>query len=521
MKRLRRAADADAVRALEERGAIAVPVLLPLVLSGDDDTSSRAAAAIRALLSTWPRRLLPQLDESSRSYALLPDLDISAWREMRPKDVRQLAALPRATSHVLGVASFHHDGHVREAAVTALDRMTDGDELAYLLVRVNDWVSPVAERALDAVTRRIVPEYATAFVSSLPLLLRLDSNTRRVHRSLLDAAFAFLRQPDQQSALALGARSSDLLTQRFSHRLAREGAGDDLLRVLRGSLESHDVIVRLEAARYLRTRSETTALAELLDVLEHDRSVAVRREGLLAAFDRLPGDVPDRAERALLDGSRSVRDVARFILAKTRPGFAPKELYRSRLSSDDRRVLSAALAGLAEIGDRADAPLVHPFVADPRVGIRRTAIRALGKLDAEQNASILVAALADPSPGVTHAAREALLAHPTLYDRETITGLLHAIPYVHGVLDAFALGARLGKWPSLLLLLEASGSDELAVADAARVGLARWVVQANRRFASPRPDELVMVNDLLARRRFAIEDRVLTEITAAVRPWQF
>lgn len=514
-----RSADGDLIRSLEERGASVVPVLLPLVLSENEETSSRAAAAIRMLMTVLPRGILARIDESCRSWWPLANLDTTAWRALRPRDVHRLAARQKATSDVIGVASFHPDGHVREAAVETLDQATDGAELPYLLLRVNDWVTRVADRALEAVTRRVVPAYGAAFVANLQLVVRLSATTRHDHDRLLSAVFALLKDPAQRPALQLGLRSSDRLTSRYCHRLAREGAGADIVQVLERSLESHDTLVRFEAARQARTQLDPAALAELLAVLERDPFPAVRREGLLAAFERARSDASERARRALFDPNRSIRELARFVLSRELPGLAADAYYRATLGTEDPRRLATALAGLGETGDRSDAQLVAPFVTHHRVAVRKSAIRALGRLDAAPSAAVLLAALADPSPGVSHAARDALLANPALYDAETVAGLVRTVPYVHGMLDAVALADTLGKWPSLVLLLEASASDQLAVANAARAGLERWTSQSNRRFAPPRPSEVAAVTAALEQCRFAIEDRLAGEIAAAVRPW--
>ena len=48
----------------------------------------------------------------------------------------------------------------------------------FLLVRLNDWVPVIAQRARVAVERRILPTYAGAWLVWLPLLLRLGPRSR-------------------------------------------------------------------------------------------------------------------------------------------------------------------------------------------------------------------------------------------------------------------------------------------------------------------------------------------------------
>ena len=71
-------------------------------------------------------------------------------------------------------ASLDANGFVREDAVKRLAKVATGEELPYLLLRLNDWVPQVRDAAREAVLARITPEYAPHFVTYLATFARLS-----------------------------------------------------------------------------------------------------------------------------------------------------------------------------------------------------------------------------------------------------------------------------------------------------------------------------------------------------------
>ncbi len=84
------------------------------------------------------------------------------WQKLRPSDVSRLATSKFATS-LVGLASFHKSGYVRETATQQLALQRTGEELPFLLIRLNDWVSEVREVATKAVRARLEPSMRSIF----------------------------------------------------------------------------------------------------------------------------------------------------------------------------------------------------------------------------------------------------------------------------------------------------------------------------------------------------------------------
>lgn len=512
--------DPSTLRELEALGEVLVaPLLLPFVFDSERETAERVAGVIRALLAGRVPGAAFELEEASRSVYGYAGIDHSDWFSMTAKDVGRAAALHDPAA-LVGVATFHSSGYVRHAAVLALDAMPGYLGIPYLLVRLNDWVPPVADAAKRAILRR-TGDWASTWVECLPLVTRLGYATRREHVEVIDAVFSTLKRRKNRAVLEAGFASQDRATRRVCYRLAREVSTEDALAsVVMRALQSDDQTVRLAAMRDAASRLVGDPLGRVLAQAERDAFAPVRRVALEVGVERFPESAIDRVRRALLDGSAPVRELARYLATKHVPSLDVAALYREQLTAPvDVAAAVTSLAGIAETGGQEDAARVSSLLTHPRAAIRAQAIRALGKLDPETYASVFVASLSDASPRVAHAARSVLEQHPAFLDYATISALVRHGAYPHSRADALRLGSTLGKWASLVFWLEASQTGEAALVETARERIAQWLARANFRYTAPRASEISRLQALLARSEGSLSATTVTHIRGFLHPW--
>jgi len=508
------------VDALVELERLDEPAVVPHLLDyvfGNTPSVARATAAVldRAITAASPDELL-ELDLVCREWwPVFPPT--VGWRTLRPVDLSRFSAFGDLEVAVVGVASFHGNGYVREAAVTRLASLAGGRELPFLLVRLNDWVTQVAEAARIAVERRLTSAYASAFFDNLPILLRLGLSRRREHDAVLDRIYALLRAPEHREVLARWLEAPQRGVRRATFRLAREAPHADRLGLLRQALRDSDTLIRLEAVADARRRLSGDALQSMLPAILADPHPSIRGEGITAAAERLGDDAEKWLTAGLLDPSKSVREIARFFLRRSglRSDFAA--YYRERLHDPDVQRLASAIAGLGETGGASDVHLVLPFLEHERPKVRRPALRALSSLDPEATLPRIVEMLHDPAPSVSHAARQTLRRRRV--DPAAVTSVFRTAAHSHSRFDALALGTTLSKWDSLPLLLEAATDDDPRLRTAARTWLKAWVAKQNRSFAQPTAAQIDGVRAALEAHRFAIEPVVTTELWSVVRYW--
>jgi hypothetical protein len=123
--------------------------LIPLALSREP-VAEAAAATIRQLLETLKPLALPQFDEMARGYPFHWNKIWRQWDRINPSDLDRLDRLVDGWA-VAATLSCHRSGYVREAAVRRLFTAPVDRSLPFLLLRTNDWVSPVRRAATEAV----------------------------------------------------------------------------------------------------------------------------------------------------------------------------------------------------------------------------------------------------------------------------------------------------------------------------------------------------------------------------------
>src|SRR5258708_16921818 len=139
--------------------AAAIPDLLPILIIGDRRSILASAKAIHHLLQMLKPTDFVRFDEFVRQG--YPDWRVrrEPWYLIKPKDVGHLASMEETSVWLLGIASCHTNGHVREAAVRELGKTETRTEHPFLLTRANDWVPEIRSSARNFLLNRIRSDY--------------------------------------------------------------------------------------------------------------------------------------------------------------------------------------------------------------------------------------------------------------------------------------------------------------------------------------------------------------------------
>lgn len=491
--RFRRGDLVATIRQIGEAGeSVAVPSLLGFAFTKYADVRETAATAIRLLLQDVSPIDLAFLDQHVRQF--------SPWAygrtrvaELKPDEVRRLDCASDNSPYVLGLASFHRSGYVRESATESLAGLTGGREVPFLLIRANDWVTQVRETASQALQARISSSEAAGFVSSLPLVDRLRDCGRADHEGLATAVETLLGSGEFDEELLTGLSSEDRLTRRACARIAVQR---DRHTLCEKALTNTDPIVRVVAAKCLLTKWPADLACGLSARLAEDRFMAVRQQALRTAVERCPEGLQSRLESGLLDRSLSVRQLSAYY-AKKLFDIEIAEFYRSRLSSCTGRLISACIMALGEYGEKEDAARLVGYVEDGAPSARRAAVGAIAALDLESNVDLVRDALRSELPGVSREASLAFQRQHAFADPTLLEDVFLNSPHQHVRRNAFRVLASLGKWPCLKYALLAVGSpDDDLVATGVQV-LDRWVWNFNRSYATPTDSQVEEISTLL------------------------
>src|SRR5215813_1396701 len=134
----------DTLKQIELSGeTAAIPALLHIFANEKRELQHAAARAMHTLFLGLAIRDYAEFDESIRRSSW------SFWNYGQstylraPKDIRSLMAFGEFSNFLLGIFACHADGYTREAALRALADCHTGEELAFFLLRANDWVENV------------------------------------------------------------------------------------------------------------------------------------------------------------------------------------------------------------------------------------------------------------------------------------------------------------------------------------------------------------------------------------------
>jgi HEAT repeat protein len=472
-----------------------VPDLLPL-LTADETLSPHVAAVIAELVHDVTPVQLSWLDEQVRhgSYAQYWS---NAWHKLAPSAISRLAHTYDLNAAVIGLLASHANGFVRAAALEVLAQYNTGQEIPFLSLRVNDWVEPVAARASELLISRLQPDNRHAGLNALPFIVRVLGQHRRDHSGIERALKSVLLSDGGEDALARG-NTFDTSVRRKMYELLTTGDTTSKRRMLDAALNDPDAVIRARAIRSIAVDLDFGDRAATLErILRDDRVPAVRRLALAALSEHMPERLGAVFPRVLLDRAASVRGLARFVASTQQPALVPRTVYIEALVGTLPGQLVAAIEGVGETGSRADTDLVAPFLAGKSPRIRRSALRALAKLDAERAVSAAIAALSDDAPSVRTAAVHTLSSNASRVNFDLVN------PQVSSLSDPKARRSMLRvfldapKWDAPAFLLEAlRDPDDGVRASSARL-LDRWIESFNRNQTQPSANQLQRIDALL------------------------
>jgi hypothetical protein len=224
----------------------------------------------------------------------------------------------------------------------------------------------------------------------------------------------------------------------------------------------------------------------------------VRREALWVLATKRPDLAVDPLRRALLDNHVSMRETARQFLTVANIRDA-RNFYMETIAQGSDSQRYAAICGVGETGQAPDASLLLSYLDSPLPKLRRAAIRAIGKLDADRYHQKLFTFLAHEKPGISREAMKALLPKARLLSLEDLEQLAATGASFHIRRNALTLALHTSKWQKLPALLNACVDEDLKLAELAKRGLRDWFVTYNRSFAEPTRTDFEKISVVLSR----------------------
>lgn len=482
---------------LLELGGLGEPEVIHHVVGRLVEASPRELHAAGMALHHLVSQLEPDEVRATDAAARAAWLHATGYRLLQTDVLTRFAEL---SPSVLALLTCHPSGHVREVALGRLGSRGASEAWPFLLLRLNDWVEQVRRVARVEAEAALARVPLPLLARHLPLLDWLERTGRADHQPFLARVQARLAEPDALDFLEAHLSQLPRPARRRAWSLLWGGQPAGRARLLAHALEDEDVTVRRWAAARAGELPEGEGLQRVLSRMARSRTALVRREAWVLRMRRAPVEaalsLSGRLHGALLDPSRVVRDLAQRRLARDVDVAA---LYRAAVRAE--QALPCALAGLGETGGAADAGLAALLLAHALPSVRREAVVALGRLDAEGAARLLPGLLGDVSPRVSRAAAAALLRAGARLSPDVLRRHLLPPGPPHAAQGVLVLALAQPGWAGLPVLLEAAGSPREEVAKRACAALACWLRGCDRPRARPAPGEVAAARHALERAR--------------------
>jgi hypothetical protein len=414
----------------------------------------------------------------------------ASWeRPGRPAPLWRQRLSEAPTLVIVGAASMHADGFLREEALGMLATSSDPLAAAFIALRTTDWVDQVRGAAGEALLERVGIEDAWL---ALPVLW---SGEIRVRATGLAERYSIEvgRRDDTVVALATHSdRATALWAIEMSER--RRLLTEEFL--LRLAQESGDQVVSEHCARTLAAREGGPSPSAARELLGSRRSTL-----RWAALEKLPADLLDEGRVTLLayDRSASVRLLARWRLRRT--GRDPEQVYDVALSqAASGAQLIGCLLGWSEVESpsRVDVARFTPYLTHGSSGVRRAAVIAIGRRgDHRLVVEFLLPMLEDPTWKVATAALRQLKPHGIAVPSTTIERLAVG-DNADGRRLAFSARQSRGGWERVTADLEAAVGGDALLASSARADLGSWLSDgAAGTRGVPTPEQAVIMSRTL------------------------
>lgn len=488
----------ETIRQIADAGEpAAILDLLPILITGNRLVAGACAEAIHRLVAQLKPADYVHFDEYLRQDYYW-GVDLQPWRSIERADVAYLARIGKTSTSLLGIASCHWSGYVREAAIRELGRIGTGDELPFLLLRANDWVAAIRRSTRDLLMIRVRPDYIRHFLDWLPLVLRLSKTHRDDQSWILNAVETLPAGPEARQILYEGFESQDHIVRRFCFRIALKHSGSDLATAMEKAFNNHDPQVRKAAVQQLASALPDDELKRFLVRARNDPWMPVRREALHIYDQKYKEEAEGEFLSALLDANVAIREEAQYFFRKG--GTIDLRSHYSRMLETSAALkLSAVISGLGEVGQPTDSALIERFISDPSPRVRVATLRATAKLNPNAYLEQFLRALDDPSARVAREGFLALTKRANSVGGTRLWEVYGSCRYVHGRRSVLYLFARLTKWDSIAFLIQSLADEDRSVVELSKRYIARWSARYNRSFVTPNADQVTRLRDVLRR----------------------
>ena len=443
----------DAVQKLRGGDKSYIHIVYSAFALGEKDLTRAAGSAIRMHLEDYSMNQMIKLSESFRQYTSL-EWSIE-WKNVCLKDIISCFELEKDYIYSLILGSFHPNGYFRESCIIELSKYQD--TLAYIVLRLNDWVDNVRKCAYDLISMKLEKcSINELFQATLPMN-KVKSSERRNIGDLMKIYDAItIRIEDELKSIPLNSICyydfdirKNIYKLLFSKKVFEKEKADYLL-----ERERHSFCKSLIISGILEFND---CSMEQVNIYLKNENSNVRRKALEYKYSLLKNSW-DGLEEMLLDQNSGVRELVLFIV-KRHVHLNVLNYYIDHLSDIKPAI---AIIGVGENGTKEHVQLLMPFLSHSDEKIIRITILTLGKLMGAEGYDLYWKYLFDIRPGISKAAYLSIRKSLIHYGAEKLFSEYKANEIHHVKRYLALLIMQENSWQRLPYLLYLYDEEDLA-----------------------------------------------------------
>ncbi|WP_061994627.1 hypothetical protein [Clostridium sp. ATCC 25772] len=459
---------------------LAIPDVFKLLLSNNEKMKLQAAEILNNFVRTLSFSQLVKMDTIFRertSFEWYYD-----WNNKNPNDLIHPLMSQEEKITILGLSSFHPNGYFREKAILALSNIKTGNEIPYILIRLNDWVSQVRDTSKEQLERYITLEYITDFVDNLPLVLRLRECSRDEHSHIIDKIISIMTTKEGSEKLIYGLQSTDSKMRLACYKIILERKVIDNKSIIKYLIKDSDPYNRLFVLRNIKNEITGEEFIDISQLLINDKHSQIRIIGLELLYYFASKEAINMLEKSLFDNNQAVRELSRYLLSKNKKyDFAA--IYHDGIEKNDK--LYSSICGLGETGNKNDSKLIAKFIDSDITKIVKASIISLAGLNMEEYKEKILLFLNDKRAGISKTARKVLGKEINANDIDNIYKIFKEDTYYHVKVNSAILLCSLSKWNAIRYILELCADKEKEISMLGQRTLERWKLKYNQSFIAP------------------------------------
>ncbi len=484
----------------------AIIQIASLVFSSEEKVQIQLAEAIARILKGLPPQEYVSLDQQMRSSYYYYSL------RLEPKEITRFSHLSQHSWVPLAMASMSGNGYVREKSCTLLAETKTPEALPFLLLRTNDWVDQVRAAAIEAILPYLSTNFADKFIDNLYLISRLELSRSRDDGRIKKQIYNVLRAESNKENILAALSHSDVFVKRTCYEMALSLSHCDTLEVLSRGFSDPDVLVRLSCSKKLHELPKDGVTLALVKVAVKDHYTPVKQEALslLSRFDFLESKQP--LYERLCDRNARVRNICRNLIQSLEKDVSRdyfQQYYLEHLQRDNSVYTEGAIAGLGGIGNDSHCQVIERFLKHRCARVRKAAIRAVFKLNANGFTETFYDHLMTDSGSVAKEAALALSLSKSRISSEKLLSLFSQAENTNTKLIVLRLmNSSLGKWDKIITLLKVCVESNETILERCTVYLNVWVSNFNKGNTSASADNLTSARKALTNARERLEPKL-------------